>query len=267
MLVRTYPIILSLLVFMVFTLCPTLSLADDDFLVKFGEAYAQAANEDGEGEESDDNEKPVLPVASTETINRHRVLRQVLRTAKQFAETFGLVAAMAAVAIFLFLTHLLFICYTIVVSTHKREKLEDVALLMEERPWKTLGLGILNALLAIVVISILFNPPLKLFGFLFLSWFFAQLLDGFSAKALQLGNKLYSGDYENLPVRPTVGALVLWPLYLIPVYGQVSFILTMYRGLGAKVWLRFRPRHTPETTEVITIDDDEEKASADTVIK
>ena len=267
MLVDTRPIILSLLVFLVFTLSPSLSFADDDFLVKFGEAYAQAAIEDGESEKSSENEKPVLPVASSEAINRHRVLRQVLRTAKQFAETFGLLAAMTALAIFLFLTHLLFICYTVFVSSSKKEQLEDVALLMEERPWKTLGLGVLNALLAIVVISILFNPPLKLFGILFLSWFFAQLLDGFSAKALQLGNKLYVGDYENLPLRPTVGALVLWPLFLIPVYGQVSFILTMYRGLGAKVWLRFRPRHTPEATEVITIDDDEEKASADTVIK
>ena len=270
MLVEYRIIILSLLVFMMFTLTPAYSRADDDFLVKFGQAYAQADTDDGE-----EAERPLVPPQpKVEQINRNRVIRQVLLVAKKIAETFGLVAALAAMAIFLFITHLLFVCYTIFATTQRREHLEDIALLVEERPWKTLGLGLLNFILAIIAISILFRARLGILGILLLSWFISRILDGFSARALQLGGRVYQGSYDSLPVTATAGALVLWPLFLIPVYGQVSFFITLLRCLGAKAWLRFRPRRLAEDTEVMTIDDDgeeveitKEKASADTVIK
>ncbi len=260
-------VLLFTLLVLSFTAClPTLVCADDnEFLVKFGEAYAQASMENGGDGDDDDRE-----------VTREKVppIAKVLKVGRQLAETFGLVAGLASLVLFLFLTHLAFFCFTLFMNTQKPEHMDDIAILVRERPWKTLGLGILNYGLAIIVIAILFKPGLKIFGFLFLSWFMAKLLEAYSAKAIELGGKIYRGEEERFPIRAAVGALVYWPIFLVPVYGQVTFILTMFRGLGAQVWLKFRPRSVPATTdvEIVEVKDETEKtkeeiAASDTVVK
>jgi len=229
--------------------------ANDDFLVVFGQALAQAP-ENGDTVVDASEDLPDVRPATAAPRNPF-FTKPALGVIRKLADAFGLAAGFMAIVAFFVLTTAAFVAFTLAASARRAAHLADLADLADERPWKTLGLGLLNFLLAVVACAILFRPGHGLLGLLFLAWFVGLLLEGLAARAIRTGSLLFV-DADARPVRTAaIGALVQWPLFFIPVYGQVTLAVTALRGLGAKVWLRFRRSDGP--TQALE--------DADTVVK
>ena len=228
---------------------------DESLLIAFGEALSKAPR----GAEHSLNVSKESNSQENRIGNLHPVLKKALLIAKKLAETVGLAAGMMVVFLVFILSLIPFCSYTLIAAVRREESLEKEARLAEKHPWKTLFIGLLNSLAALVVIRILFHPPMMLLGILFLSYLISKVLDTIASSALELGRILYRGPVETFPYRAAIGALVLWPSFLIPVFGQVLFLLIILRGMGAKIWLFSRNFPSNRDKEEDTRDESSEK--------
>lgn len=144
-------------------------------------------------------------------------------------------ATMAIIAFLLVLKSSV-IALSIWLCTTWPERSEHIATAYRERPWRCLLIGLANTVVLVFIGLLLTSvEPLALIGLLLLAFVACLHLWGRSAAYRRMATKLGEPDDGGLPRALVMGGVVTELMFLLPVIGQVLYLGTTLRGMGAVV--------------------------------
>jgi hypothetical protein len=182
-------------------------------------------------------------------------LEQWLELARKATDTLGLAAfGQAAFAVIggALALKAAFIAFAVWYAATRPERTARLAETVRDAGMKCLLLGIAGFLAILLVIAVLLNlGPLALVGIILFGYLFWTMLTAFSVAYVNLGLRL-TGDLageRSLVKAAALGGVVCEGLFLVPFFGQVIRVITIFKGLGAMILLCFLRSAPPAGTE------------------